>query len=309
MEMLSRPVAFRALAAAAGVLLAVGLIGVVTVNDRPETLEAGGSTTTTTAFGPGETLAPVPGGPPQTGGPATTKPGAAPAPAPTQPGPATTAAPPATETPGEATPTRPGLYRYKNTVDGKESRSELRVSAEGGAPAGEQRLLHRKTADGNTTESSVAWRSNGIFERSRTFPGGGGDTGAPCDWEPDVLLAPRPLRAESAWSWDSRCSSQVQGQQADFHFTGQARVTEAVRATVGGRQVSAWRIQSTAKIEITGSYQGRPFTVVVDITSDDQFAPQQGIVVRSDSTSKVSGMGGAPQESRTLEELQNLDPA
>jgi len=307
MEILSRPAAFRAIAAAAGVLLALGLIGVVTVNDEAaDTLDATGSTTTTVA-GTGATLAPVPGGPPQPGGPATTAPGSAPAP--TQPGPATTAAPPATESPGEATPTRPGLYRYKNTEDGKESRSELRVSTEGGAPAGEQRLLQRKTADGSTPAASVAWRSNGIFERSRTFPGGAGEQGAPCDWEPDVLLAPRPLRADSTWSWDSRCSSQVQGQQADFHFTGQARVTEAVRATVGGRQVSAWRIQTTAKIEITGSYQGQPFTVVVDITRDDQFAPEQGIVVRSDSTSKVTGMGGAPQESRTLEELQNLDPA
>ncbi|HUR49964.1 MAG TPA: hypothetical protein VMY88_10635 [Acidimicrobiales bacterium] len=306
MEILSRPVAFRAIAAATAVLLALGLIGVVTVNDSVDTLDATGSTTTTTASGPGATLAPVPGAPVQPGSPAPTAPGA---PAATQPGPTTTAAPPATDKPAEATPTRPGLYRYKNTVDGKESRSELRVTQEAGGPAGEQRLLHRKTSDGNTTEASIAWRANGVFERSRTFPGGEGEAGAPCDWEPDVLLAPRPLRLESTWSWDSRCSSQVQGQQADFHFTGQARVTEAVRASVGGRAVTAWRIQSTAKIEITGNYQGQPFTVVVDITSDDQFAPQQGILVRSDSTTKATGPGSPPNETRTLEELQNLDPA
>ena len=307
MEILSRPVAFRAIAAAAALLLALGLIGAVTVDDEIDTLDATGSTTTTIG-GPGATLAPVPGAPVPPGGPAPTAPGPG-APAPTQPAPATTAPQPASERPGELALTRPGLYRYKTTANGKESRSELRVSEEAGGSGGEQRQLHRKTADGNTTESSVAWRSNGIFERSRTFPGAEGETGAPCDWEPDVLLVPRPLRADSAWSWDSRCRSRVQGQEADFHFTGQARVTEAVRSTVGGRQVSAWRIQSTAKIEITGSYQGQPFTVVVDITSDDQFAPQQGIVVRSDSTSKATGPGGPPQEERTLEELQNLDPA
>ena len=306
MEILSRPVAFRAIAAAAAVLLALGLIGVVTVNDDTDTLDTAGSTTTTTG-GPGATLAPVPGASVPPGGPAPTEPSGAPAT--TQPAPATTAPQPASERPGEMTLTRPGLYRYKTTSNGKESRSELRVSDEGGGSGGEQRQLHRKTADGNTTESSVAWRSNGVFERSRTFPGGEGETGAPCDWEPDVMLAPRPLRADSTWSWDSRCRSRVQGQEADFHFTGQARVVEAVRANVGGRQVSAWRIQSTAKIEITGSYQGQPFTVVVDITSDDQFAPQQGIVVRSDSTSKVTGPGAPPQEERVLEELQNLDPA
>lgn len=305
MEILSRLAAFRALSAATAVLLAIGLIGVVTVNDETDTLDTTGSTTTTTG-GPEATLAPVPGASVPPGGPAPTAPGA---PAATQPAPATTAPQPASERPGELALTRPGLYRYKTTANGKESRSELRVSEEAGGSGGEQRQLHRKTSDGNTTESSVAWRSNGIFERSRTFPGGEGETGAPCDWEPDVLLAPRPLRADSAWSWDSRCRSRVQGQEADFRFTGQARVTEAVRATVGGRQVSAWRIQSTAKIEITGSYQGQPFTVVVDITSDDQLAPQQGIIVRSDSTSKVTGPGSPPQEERILEELQNLDPA
>lgn len=307
MEILSRPLAFRAIAAAAGVLLALGLIGVVTVNDEEaDRLEATGSTTTTIG-GPGATLEPVPGGTVPPGGPAPTELGAAPAP--TQAPPPTTAAQPATDKPGELTPTRPGLYRYKNTTDGKESRSELRVTQEPGGSGGEQRFLHRKTADGNTTQSSVAWRSNGVFERSRTFPGDEGGGGAACDWEPDVLLAPRPLRADSAWSWDSRCSSQIDGQQADFHFTGQARVTEAVRATVGGRQVSAWRIQTTGRIEITGTYQNQPFTVVVDITSDDQLAPQQGMVVRSDSTSRVTGPGSPPQETRSLEELQNLDPA
>ena len=305
MEILSQPLAFRAIAAASGVLLALGLIGVVTVNDEADTLDTTAATTTTIG-GADSTLAPVPGGPAQPEGPAPTEPGAAPAP--TQPGPATTAAQPATQAPGEITPTRPGLYRYKATVDGKESRSELRVSQEAGGSGGEQRLLHRKTADGNTTESSIAWRSNGVFERSRTFPGGDGESGAPCDWEPDVLLAPRPLRAGSSWSWDSKCSSQIQGQQANFHFTGQANVTEAVRANVGGRQVSAWRIQMTGKIEITGSYQNQPFTVVVDITSDDQFAPQQGLLVRSDTTTRVTGPG-EPEETRSLEELQNLDPA
>lgn len=310
MEILSRPLAFRAVAAATGVLLALGLIGAVTVDSDVEQLDATDSTTTTVAggAGPGETLPTVPGAQPPPGGPAPGTPGG---PAPTQApgGPATTAAPPATEAPGEAAPTRPGLYVYKSTTGGKEGRSELRVSSEGGAPAGEQRFLHRKTAEGNTTETSIAWRGNGIFERSRTFPGGEGGGGAACDWEPDVMLAPRPIRAESTWRWDSRCRSKVEGQDADFHFTGEARVTGAQRATVGGRAVSVWRIQTTAKIEITGSYQGRPFTVVVDITSDDQFAPQQGILVRTDSTSKVTGPGQPPQETRTVEELQNLDPA
>lgn len=304
MEILSRPLAFRALAAAAGVLFALGLIGVVTVDEPVDSLDASGSTTTTVA-GSETTLATVPGAPAQPGAPVPTAPGA---PSATQPAPTTTAAPPATEKPGEATPTRPGLYRYKNTVDGKESRSELRVTEEAGGTGGEQRLLHRKTADGNTTEASISWRANGIFERSRTFPGAE-ESGAPCDWEPDVMLAPRPLRLESAWSWDSRCNSQIEGQQAEFHFTGQARVTEAVRATVGGRPVTAWRIQTTAKIEITGSYQGQPFTAIVDIVSDDQFAPQQGILVRSDATTKATAPGRPPRETRTLEELQNLDPA
>lgn len=306
MEILSRPLAFRALVGATAALLLLGLIGAVTVNDDEDTLDTTASTTTTIG-GPGASLAPVPGASVPPGAPAPTAPG--PVPSTTQSAPATTAPQPAAERPGELAPTRAGLYRYKTTQNGKESRAELRVTEESGGSAGEQRQLHRKSADGNTTESSVAWRSNGLFERSRTFPGGDGETGAPCDWEPDVMLAPRPLRADSTWSWESRCRSRVQGQEADFRFTGQARVTEAVRATVGGRQVSAWRIQSTAKIEITGSYQGQPFTVVVDITSDDQLAPQQGIVVRSDSTSKVTGPGSPPQEERVLEELQNLDPA
>lgn len=306
MEILNRPLVFRALAAVAGIVLALGLIGVVTVDEDPDTLDATGSTTTSTVAGPGATLAPVPGAPVEPGAP---PPGAPSAPGAPPPAPSTTAAAPATEKPAEATPTRPGLYRYKTTVDGKESRAELRVTEEAGGPGGERRFLHRETADGDTTEMSIAWRNNGIFERSRTFPGGDGQSGTTCDWEPDVMLAPRPLRLESAWTWDSRCSSQVQGQQADFHFTGQARVTEAVRANVGGRQVTAWRIQTTAKIEITGSFQNQPFKVVVDIVSDDQFAPQQGILVRSDFTTKTTGPGTNPRESRTIEELQNLDPA
>ena len=305
MESLSRPVAFRAIAAATAVLLALGLIGAVTVNEETDTLDATGSTATTLG-GPEATLAPVPGGSVPPGGPAPSGPAATPAP--TQPAPATTAPQPASERPGEVTMTRPGLYRYKTTTDGKESRTELRVSDDGGS-GGEQRQVHRKSSGGDTTESSVAWRSNGIFERSRTFPSGDGETGAVCDWEPDVMLAARPLRADSTWNWDSRCRSRIQGQEADFHFTGQSRVTEAVRANVGGRQVSAWRIQSTAKIEITGTSGGQPFTVVVDITSDDQFAPQQGILVRSDYTSKVTAPGSPPQEERVLDELQNLDPA
>lgn len=306
MEILSRPVAFRAVAAATAVLLGLGLIGAATVDDEADTLDATGSTTTVVGDSVA-TLPTVPGASVPPGGTPPTEPG--PMTAPTQSSPATTAAQPASERPGELAPTRPGLYRYKTTANGKESRSELRVSEEAGGSDGEQRQLHRKSSEGNTTESSVGWRPNGVFERSRTVPGADGQSSAPCDWEPDVLLAVRPLRADSAWSWDSRCKTRVQGQEADLHFTGQARVTEAVRATVGGRQVSAWRIQTTAKIEITGSYQGQPFTVVVDITSDDQFAPQQGIVVRSDSTSKASGQGAPSREERTLEELQNLDPA
>lgn len=309
MEFLSRPVTFRVLAATIALLLGVGVIAAVTVEDDTDTLNATADTTTTTVEGtPPETVPDAAPGEP--GGPPPTDPAVEPVPGQPAPGgPATTSAPPpappASAEPGAMAPTRAGLYRFKITTDGKEGRAELRVSDEAGAPAGEQRKLHRKTADGETTESSIAWRRNGVFERSRSFPGGGGA----CDWEPDVMLLARPLKAGSSWKWDSRCTSQINGQQADFHYTGQGQVTGAQRAAVGGRQVNVWAIQMTGKINITGTYQGQPFTVVVDIASDVQFAPEQGMTVRSDTTSKVTPPGQPTQEEHTVEELLNLDPA
>lgn len=311
MDFLSRPLTFRVVAAATAVVLGIGLIGAVTVDDKPALLDTTDTTTSTTLAGgaaPPPGLEPVPGEP---GAPAPTQPpgGAQPPPA-GGGGPAPTAAPPpASAQPGALTLTRTGLYRYEATTDGEKGRAELRVTEEGGAPAGEQRLLHRDTKDGDTTESSVAWRSNGVFERSTTFPNEGGGPGTACDWEPDVLRAPRPLGGSSSWTWDSRCQSQAGGQQADFHFTGEARVTGSERASVGGRQVDVWRIQSTGKIVVTGSFNGQPFEVVVDITGDDRLAPEQGVIVRSDQTSRTSIPGQPPMDNTESRVLQNLDPA
>ncbi len=130
-----------------------------------------------------------------------------------------------------------------------------------------------------------------------------------CDWEPDVLLAPKPLGATSTWSWDSRCRAAIQGQEADFHFTGTAKVTGAERASAGGQGVATWRIESTGRIEITGMAGAQPFTVIVDIQSVDLLSPDRGIVVKSDTKTTVTPPGGSKQESTAVKELQNLDPA
>lgn len=288
-------------------MLVLGLIGLVVVDDDADTVEAVAGTTTTLA---GQDPATGDLGEPVTGDPSQ--------PAPGEPGaPPTTAAPPpasapsgggsAAGQPGKVTPPRTGLYRYKLVEDGEEKRSELRITADGGSPQ-EPKFRYRESADGNSTESTTIWRANGVFEASRDFPSSSGESSR-CDWEPDVLLAPKPLGASSTWSWDSRCRAAVEGQEADFHFTGTARVTGAERASAGGQSVDTWRIESTGRIEITGNAGGRPFVVVVDIESVDLFSPDRGIVIKSDTKTKVTAPGGGTQESTAVKELQNLDPA
>lgn len=299
--------ALRALAGAAAALLVLGVIAVFVVDDDADTVEAVAQTTTTlpgqdpATGGLGEPVAPAPGepAPGAPGGPAPT---AAPAPAPAPGGGSS-----ATGQPGKITPPRTGLYRYKLVEDGEEKRSELRITADGGSSQAPQ-FRYRESSEGNTTESVTVWRANGVFEASRDFPSSSGESSR-CDWEPDVLLAPKPLTASSTWTWDSRCRAAVEGQEADFHFTGNAKVTRAERATAGGQGVDTWRIESTGRIEITGNAGGRPFTVIVDINSVDLFSPDRGIVIKSDTKTKVTAPGGGTQESSSQKELQNLDPA
>lgn len=302
------PLAWRAVAGATAALLLLGVIGVVTVDDDTDTVDAVAGTTTTLVgdapidpgLGSPVTGAPVPPGGDPAAPPATAAPGPAPAPG-------AGATPPATSQPGPLTPPKTGLYRYKLVEDGEEKRSELRITADGGS-ASEPQFKYRETADGNSTESVTAWRSNGVFEASRDFPSSQGQSSR-CDWEPDVLLAPKPLGANSAWSWDSRCRAAVEGQEADFHYTGNSKVVGTARASAGGQGVDTWRVETKGRIEITGNAGGRPFVVVIDISSVDLLSSDRGVIVRSETETKITPPGGGTQTSNAVRELQNLDPA
>jgi hypothetical protein len=101
----------------------------------------------------------------------------------------------------------------------------------------------------------------------------------------------------------------VQGQEADFHFTGTAKVTGTARASAGGQGVDTWRIESNGRIEITGNAGGQPYAVIVDIDSVVLLSPERGIIVKSDTKTKITRPGGGTQNSTVVKELQKLDPA
>jgi hypothetical protein len=300
----------RAIAGAAAALLVLGIVGVFVVNEEADTVATTGDSTTTTLFGAGPPPTEAPPGAPAPGAPGAPAPGqpGPGGPAPTAaPGPAAATPPPASGQPGPLTPPKAGLYRYKVSEDGEEKRSELRITNEGGS-ASDPQFRYRESVDGTSTESVVSWRGNGVFEASRTFPDGGGGS-SECDWNPDILVSPRPLKADSAWSWDGSCTTTAGGQQADVRFTGNAKVVGTARAAVGGKQVDVWRTELTGRIEITGVAQGQPYRVLIDLTSQDQVAPDRGLIVRSEATTKITDPAGRTRESKSTEELQNVDPA
>lgn len=257
--------------------LAVGIVGLATVDpdDDAARIDTTASTTTTTAAGAGSA------------GPATTtKPGR---PTTTGAQPTTTAGPTTTATAAaqpagkSLTPARAGVYEYRNRYTDDEGTEETKGRYSYSAAreeGGEVRQTVTEVEDEVTTTLSFAWRADGLYLRAANEDGEG------CNMEPDVLLVPSALTIGRQWKIDSSCT--VAGEPIRLQATSRLARTE--RITVAGRQVDTYVIET--KIAEDEENEG--------LTSLQFFSPERGLVVRDDTT--------YDDGTTETEELLNLDP-
>ncbi|MEX0875758.1 MAG: hypothetical protein WD646_00805 [Actinomycetota bacterium] len=182
---------------------------------------------------------------------------------------------------------RAGVYTYKETGDGRFTRSSRRISDNG---PGKQR-----EGQGDIV-TDVNWKATGKYIAKLTFGN------IECNFEPDILEIKLPLAAGSAWDIDGDCDI---APGVSMEFSGTSRVTGTERLSIGGTLVDTWKLRSSARITVNAGGD----TSEQHITSDDHFAPAAGLYVRS--TTKTTGSDpftGEPSDSTTVEELESLTP-
>lgn len=234
-------------------------------------------------------------------GTSTTAPGGQPgAPAAGTPGTAGTAdARNATTGPSAApAPPKAGNYPYRLTTNGPNGRSEREtttVVTDVGRNGGEVLQRIKLETEQGTLDNDIVWRSDSVVVLKTVIEAGG--QRIDCDWNPDLVQAALPMAVGKTWKSDSSCATTAFGQQMTIKSTGSASVVRTERVKVGGQDVDAWVIESTARNEV----KSQAVNQVVDTKSTTWFAPAIGMVVREVATSRTSGgPGQAPQE-RTSE--------
>jgi len=314
----SSPAVERVLAAAIALLLVVGLVGVATVKDDDSQRVGTASATSTTLAGtagdqgtdvtqtsaPGAAITTTRSG--AAGDTATTKPRAATT---------TTAGVPAGKDPGPAQPPKLGLYRYDTTKQSgsggpTKTTTDVRITKDSVQVPGEQRFtLSIKEGESNNSMSDlVAWRGDGIYLRSTTFPNPSGGPPIECDWDPDLLDRKLPTKAGQQWDGDSTCHVTFGAATGTFHLKAHSKVDGARRVTVAGQSVDTWLITQTAHLDIDFVYNGQPIHIENDTTTQDYWAAPRGITVKTSESSTSKDPGGKTSTSQTERDIQNLSP-
>lgn len=215
-------------------------------------------------------------------------------PAETDAPPAETEAPPAPGTPGETIKPRAGTYTYKETSDGETSESTLGIVDTGPGRQGE-------ISEQEDIRNDILWRDDAKLVEKTTF--GDPPNGFECDWEPDIRELVLPLREGASWEVSGTCEV---GTDVTFAVEADTRVVGTAVVPVGGQDVATWRLESQGTIRFT-SPQG---SFEQEVASDDRFAPEHGLYVRSvETTEGDDPQTGEPTSETTTRELVSLEPS
>lgn len=341
---MTQAAAVKVLAAAIAVLMIASGVGLATVEEdtgaadlatAPSGEEAGSATPTTA---PSSGIDGVPGG------------GEA-APAAASPAPSPAAAGAAgsgggvdyNALPERTGPPRAGVYRYRSKFDGQasfgtfttrvneEQTSEVRF-APAAAPAGETRDRQSSEESGSSggfnfsggEDEERVWRADGMFVVSSNFSGeskneeGGRNVSGECQWQPPLQELAFPLKVGATWSWDSTCQSESDNFKMRRHSQGNSKVTGMKTASVAGKEVRVFVIESRSTEEIDTTYRDNGQTYEsksrIDSESTDLYATSVALKVRSDAKAKgTTESQQAPGQQARFEgegfsELLNLEP-
>ena len=290
----------RALMVAVSLLLVGGLAGAVTTSDNAaDQLEAGGSTTSSTAptgtegagdGGDGHDSAPAAGGGAATGSDAGDgADGGGGSNAEAAPNPAATFTPP-----------KDGTYRYSTESDGEKDENELTVRTTSRA-SGEIRQSIGGQFDANSGDLRVVWKDDGWTWEGISAEGGGqaGD----CSFTPPLRYVQQPVAVGNTWSYDSSCKFTFGAESASLRISGTAKVSGVGTAKVDGESVDVWIIDRVGTYEVSFGVK----KTSIPSKSTEQWAPAFGLNVRSTSTVKTED--GEQSQTRVLLSLQPGKPS
>lgn len=272
------------------VVIVAGLVGLASRGDEEQAdtvaLQTPGATSAAPTTSPPQgTEAPPPR--------QTTAPPQAP-PAETEAPPAETEAPAAPGTPGETTKPRAGTYTYKETSDGETSESTLGIVDTG--PGRQEEISEQEDI-----RNDILWRDDAKLVEKTTF--GDPPNGFECDWEPDIRELVLPLREGASWEVSATCEVAT---DVTFEIEADTRVLGTAVVPVGGQDVATWRLESQGTVRFT-SPQG---SFEQEVASDDHFAPEHGLYVRSvEKTEGDDPQTGQPTSETTTRELVSLEPS
>ena len=178
-----------------------------------------------------------------------------------------------------AEPAKEGRYRYRIATSGDlpplqypEGLSQVTTASRRGEEI--LQTVTRETDDGSTERAALVWTPAGLYEDETVQRR---PTGAQtiCDWMPDVLLLPFPIRAGAQPVVETMCRTSP---QTVSNRVMRSRVLRSGRENIGGRSVRVWEIERSETRTTTTANAG---DVVVELTGTDMFAPAHGLVVRS----------------------------
>jgi hypothetical protein len=296
----SNPAVRRGLLGAAGTVLVVAIIGAFTVDSGGSggKVAANQRTTTTAALSPGETTALAGSDTTIAAASATTVKGAT-----TTTAKATSTVPSAqVPNPGAAKPPAIGTYTYNVTSTGADNKpshstSTIKVATDPNKGSAVGRQATQADPSGAEVTYHELWASNGVTMPSVHISSA--QASFDCAWQPPILEFKFPMTTGTTWSFDSTCSSTVQGTKVTLHQTGTVKVTGKALDKIGTVSVPTWILDVNLTSVITSAF----FNQTITTTGTRHFSPERGILTYQNITATNNG-----QSTKSEQTLQDVTP-
>jgi len=309
------------LAGLTGLLLLGGIAGAATVDDDSD------ETAPREALAPNDTTPPAPDAPVEAGLAVDEAPAGIPA-APETATTATTGTPPPAVATGPTTTTaaarparagapgalvapKPGAYAYEATSTSSggpnTERTTTTVEAAGTEGATTIQAITLPLDFGGqraTLRNTVAWSASGaVVRRSLITIAAMGQQQLDCVWQPAFAQYEGGLAVGKAWSFDTRCTAQIQGLEVTLQQKATRRVTGTAQVAGPAGTVATWTIADDTTVIVTTGPLG---SVTVRSVGTQQLAPSLGLPVRSETRVESSTSGSAPQSGTVTTKLVTL---
>lgn len=157
----------------------------------------------------------------------------------------------------------------------------------------------------DATRQVVAWLGEGLFveveQRAR------GSEAAPlCDWGPDYLQYPLPLEEGASWEVETAC--EAAGGRTERTIT--SRATDSGTVRVDGRSIPVLVVERT---ETTTRFVLDENLGAIELAGEsfettDRFAPDRGLLLRSEGTRRSTVQGVPHSESEFSMEIVSMVP-